>query len=187
MNKRIIQSTLCGPIIILWDIVGQAPRIKRVLLSKPSTSALDRVAERYPDIQESSCPQIDHVVSGILKLLEGKPIEFPLKFVDLDICGKFRQKVLRAEHAIPRGSVSTYKRIAVYLGVPGGARAVGNALATNPFPLIVPCHRAIRSDLTLGGYQGGLKMKQALLEHEGITFDSVGRVQCKHFHYEKQD
>jgi methylated-DNA-[protein]-cysteine S-methyltransferase len=72
--------------------------------------------------------------------------------------------------------VSTYRRIAGHLGVPGGARAVGNALATNPFPIVIPCHRAIRSDGTLGGYQGGLVMKRALLEQEGVDIDERGRV-----------
>ena len=62
---------------------------------------------------------------------------------------------------------------------------MGNALANNPFPLIVPCHRAIRSDRHLGGYQGGVKMKRALLEKEGIPFDDAGRVACAQFHYER--
>lgn len=117
-------------------------------------------------------------------LLEGASIDFSLDIADLDLCGEFQQRVLRAEHAIPRGAVSTYKLIAAHLGVPDGARAVGNALAQNPFPLIVPCHRAIRSDRKLGGYQGGLEMKRALLAKEGITFDGSGRVQCSRFHYE---
>jgi methylated-DNA-[protein]-cysteine S-methyltransferase len=53
---------------------------------------------------------------------------------------------------------------------------VGNALATNPFPIVIPCHRAIRSDGTLGGYQGGLAMKRALLEQEGVDLDERGKV-----------
>jgi methylated-DNA-[protein]-cysteine S-methyltransferase len=56
-------------------------------------------------------------------------------------------------------------------------------LANNPFPIIVPCHRAIRSDRTLGGYQGGLEMKRALLEGEGIRFDSKARVLVGSMHY----
>jgi methylated-DNA-[protein]-cysteine S-methyltransferase len=74
----------------------------------------------------------------------------------------------------------------MHLGKPNGVRAVGNALANNPFPLIVPCHRAIRSDCHLGGYQGGLEMKRALLTKEGISFDSVGRVKCSRLHYDHQ-
>jgi len=69
------------------------------------------------------------------------------------------------------------------VGRPNGARAVGNALANNPFPVIVPCHRAIRTDRSLGGYQGGFKMKRTLLEMEGIDFDDTGRVAAKGFFY----
>jgi methylated-DNA-[protein]-cysteine S-methyltransferase len=94
----------------------------------------------------------------------------------MDLCPGFQRRVLLAEHGIPRGSVSSYSRIASHLGVERGARAVGSALATNPFPILIPCHRAIRSDGTLGGYQGGLKMKRTLLEMEGVAFDGSGRV-----------
>ncbi len=84
-----------------------------------------------------------------------------------DLCSVFQQQVLRAVSAIPRGKVRTYQFIAKQIGKPKAARAVGRALATNPFPLIIPCHRVIRSDGKLGGYQGGLKMKKALLRKEG--------------------
>lgn len=95
----------------------------------------------------------------------------------------FQQSVLRAEHAVPRGRVSTYGLIAARLGNPRAVRAVGNALATNPFPIIVPCHRAIRTGGELGGYQGGSAMKRVLLEREGIVFDAGGRAVVRRFHY----
>ncbi len=60
---------------------------------------------------------------------------------------------------------------------------MGNALATNPFPIIVPCHRAIRTGGELGGYQGGPRMKRVLLEREGIVFDPAGRAVIRRFHY----
>lgn len=101
----------------------------------------------------------------------------------MDLCPDFQRRVLLAEHAIPRGRVSTYARIAAHLGVERGARAVGSALAANPFPILIPCHRAIRSDRTLGGYQGGLEMKRTLLEMEGLSFESSGRVSVQRFYY----
>ena len=183
MDKKTIQSTPYGSAVIIWSVSGLGIKIVRVLLSKPATSAIELASELYPVAHESSCREIDSVASGICSLLEGEPIDFPLDVADLSMCGDFQQRVLRAEHAIPRGCVSTYKLIAANLGIPGGARAVGNALANNPFPLIVPCHRAIRSDCGIGGYQGGLEMKRSLLSKEGIVFDDSGRVKCSGFHY----
>ncbi|MFH1910729.1 MAG: MGMT family protein, partial [Pseudomonadota bacterium] len=77
---------------------------------------------------------------------------------------------------IPRGRVMTYGGLAAKLGLPGGARAVGNALAGNPFPLVIPCHRVVRSGGDLGGFGGGTDMKKALLMLEGVVFDRQGRV-----------
>ena len=185
MNRKIIKSTPFGPVGVIWTGLNDNPKIIRIFLSKPGLSAADQVSELYPNSQASSCAEIDDVTTAIKGLLEGGEIEFSLDIADLSLCTEFQQFVLRAEHRIPRGSISTYRLIAEYLGKKNGARAVGNALANNPFPLIVPCHRAIRSDRHLGGYQGGLEMKRALLEKEGILFDDTGRVTCVQFHYER--
>jgi len=184
MNKKIVKSTPFGDVGIVWTTTGRGPTIIRVLLSKPVLSAESRVSELYPNVRTASCAEINAVASGIRRLLQGDSVEFSLDIADLSLCGEFQQRVLRSEHGIPRGSVSTYRLIATHLGKPNGARAVGNALANNPFPLIVPCHRAIRSDRHLGGYQGGLEMKRALLTKEGITFDNAGRVKSSRFNYE---
>lgn len=185
MKKKIIKSTPFGPVGVIWVDLNDNPKIVRILLSKPGLSAEARVSELYPDSLVSSCAEIDHLASAIKGLLEGEAIEFSLDVADLSLCTEFQLLVLRAEHRIPRGSVSTYQLIAEYLGIRNGARAVGNALANNPFPLIVPCHRAIRSDRHLGGYQGGLEMKRALLGKEEISFDNAGRVVCAQFHYQR--
>ena len=81
------------------------------------------------------------------------------------------------ERKIPRGEVRSYSWLDRRIGKPGAARAVGNALSTNPFPLIIPCHRAVRSNGRIGGFQGGPTMKRELLEMEGVTFRTSGRVQ----------
>ena len=183
MNKKIIKSTPFGPICVIWFVLNESPLIAHILLSRPGLSAEDQASELYPDSKKSSCKEIDAIADSIKAYLEGEDVKFSLKFVDLSQCTKFQQSVLRAEHAIPRGSVSTYGLIAAHLGIRGGARAVGNALASNPFPLIVPCHRAIRSDLHIGGFQSGTEMKRALLEKEGVIFDEAEKVICKRLHY----
>lgn len=182
-NASIIMPTPYGSVAIVWVPADRRPTIIRVLLSTPSSSAEDRVSHLYPTARAASCAEIDAVAHGMKRLLEGEPVDFSLGLVDLDPCGEFQRQVLRAEHQIPRGSVSTYGLIAAHLGKPKGARAVGNALATNPFPLIVPCHRAIRSDRSLGGYQGGIDMKRSLLGKEGISFDDRGRAEVSRLYY----
>jgi len=182
MNKKIIKSTPFGTICIIWSVTNKIPRIVRVLISKPGLSAEGQASELYPNSKTSSCAEIDAIAASIKAHLEGKAVEFSLDIADFTLCSTFEQSVLRATYSIPRGSVSTYQGIAASLGIPKGARAVGNALAGNPFPLIVPCHRVIRSDRHIGGYGGGIEMKRALLEREGIIFDHAGRKEAKAIH-----
>ncbi len=80
----------------------------------------------------------------------------------------FDEKVSRLLCRIPRGRVTTYKQIAIALGRPNAARAVGNACSRNPNAPSVPCHRVVRSNGSLGGYAKGAKKKKALLRAEGI-------------------
>jgi methylated-DNA-[protein]-cysteine S-methyltransferase len=184
MNKATIPSTPFGPVVVVWSPIQGEPKVRRVILSRPDRPATDEVSRLFAEADASSCPEIDALCAEIAASLSGWRIRFSLAQVQLTDCPPFQQAVLRAEHAIPCGCVSTYGLLATHLGKPGSARAVGNALAGNPFPIIVPCHRAIRSDRTLGGYQGGLKMKRALLENEGITFDVHGKVLPGQMHYQ---
>lgn len=186
MKKKIIKLTPFGPVAVIWSKFDGSPRIVRVLLSTPELSAEDQAPRLYPHSQASSCAEIDAVAAAIKAFLEGENFVFPLDVVDLKPCTAFQKAVLRAEHQIPWGSVSTYRLIAGHLGRENGARPVGNALANNPFPLIVPCHRAIRSDRHPGGFQGGLDMKRALLRNEGIAFDKAGRVVGALLHYQRK-
>jgi methylated-DNA-[protein]-cysteine S-methyltransferase len=186
MKKTMIPSTPFGAVVIVWSFFGDLPKIVRILLSTPEVSAKIRVSRLYPDSEASSCAEINAVAGDIGAFLKGEDVQFSLDVVDLSSCSPFQQSVLRAEHRIPRGKVSTYHLIASHLGKRNGARAVGNALANNPFPIVVPCHRAIRSDRSLGGFQGGLDMKRALLRNEGIDFDKFGRVLIGRFHYERE-
>jgi methylated-DNA-[protein]-cysteine S-methyltransferase len=185
-NKKIIKSTPFGSVCVVWHLSNNLPRVVHVLLSRPGLSSEDRASQLFPDSRKSSCAEIDKIAVSIKAYLNGEAIVFSLDITDFTLCSVFRQSVLRAEYSIPRGSVSTYRLIASHLGIPNGARAVGNALANNPFPIIIPCHRAIRSNGHLGGFQGGIEMKRALLEKEGIGFDHAGRVICNQFHYSQK-
>jgi len=81
---------------------------------------------------------------------------------------EFQARVLELVSKIPKGKVTTYKEVARALGSPRSCRAVGNALARNPHPLEIPCHRVVRSDGKIGGYKLGSKRKARLLVDEGV-------------------
>lgn len=88
--------------------------------------------------------------------------------LDWALVGPFGRRVLRATAAIPFGETRTYAQVAAAAGSPHGSRAAGNALGANPIPIIVPCHRVLRSGGGLGGYTGGLHRKELLLRIEGV-------------------
>ena len=156
--------------------------IVRVLLSSPGRSADDQVGRLYPEAQLEACAAIDAVAVAMQAFLAGEPMVFSPGVLTLNMCTAFQALGLRAVQEIPRGSVMTYKSLSAQLGQQNGARAMGNALAHNPFPLLIPCHRVLCSDLHLGGYQGGQEMKRALLLMEGINFNKSARAICAPLH-----
>ena len=132
---------------------------------------------------QMSCESILELGERIQSFLNGEPVKFELDIIAFEICSTFQRRVLLAEYGIPRGWVSTYGRISKRLGIAKGARAVGRVLSRNPFPIIIPCHRAIRSNGQLGGFQGGLRMKKVLLEHEGVSVSNEGKVLTTKMYY----
>jgi methylated-DNA-[protein]-cysteine S-methyltransferase len=88
--------------------------------------------------------------------------------------GPFGRKVLRVTSEIPYGGVLSYREVASDAGSPRGSRAAGNALGSNPVPIIVPCHRVLHAGGGLGGYGGGLDRKRWLLELEGALAPRMG-------------
>jgi methylated-DNA-[protein]-cysteine S-methyltransferase len=183
MNVTFVRRTPFGPVALVWSEFGGSPKVVRILLSSPEGAADDRAVPLFPGSRHRSCREIDELSACVRAFLEGEAVSFSLDIAALSVRPIFQQRVLRAEHAIPRGSVSAYGLIAARLGASRAARAVGHALATNPFPILVPCHRAVRTDGSLGGFQGGPAMKRALLALEGVPFDASGRVSVPRFFY----
>jgi len=96
---------------------------------------------------------------------ERRRFEIP---IDWALTRGFVRKVLRATARIPYGDVHTYGQVAARAGSARAYRAAGNALGSNPIPIVVPCHRVIQSNGRLGGYTGGVRRKEFLLELEGV-------------------
>lgn len=103
----------------------------------------------------------------IKSVLEGKKIPKRLRCIDGSGLSEFARRVLNRCAKIKPGEVMSYGKLARAIGKSKGARAVGQVMANNPFPLLIPCHRVVAKDGRLGGFSGGLKMKIRLLESEG--------------------
>jgi methylated-DNA-[protein]-cysteine S-methyltransferase len=118
-----------------------------------------------PRVLESPA-RLDEARRELDRYFEGKLREFEIP-LDWRLTRGFYRKVLRATARIPYGQTRSYSEMAKRAGSPRAVRATGTALGSNPLPIIVPCHRVLRSGGALGGYGGGLETKQALLELEG--------------------
>ena len=171
-----VHPSVFGTFSIVWRETEAGPRIFRIFLSNERASSEDLVHALIPGARFGSQPALAELAQDMQRFLRGEPVSFELGLTAIADCPEFQRRVLIAEYGIRRGWVSTYALIAAHLGVANGARAVGTALARNPFPILIPCHRAIRSDGTLGGYQGGLAMKRALLGLEGVQVSADGKV-----------
>jgi methylated-DNA-[protein]-cysteine S-methyltransferase len=123
---------------------------------------------RPADADADPPPGIRRAIDGIVSLLAGGPAKLESVDVDLEACESFDRRVYALTRAIPAGETRTYGELARRLGEPD-ARAVGAALARNPVPIIVPCHRVIAADGGLRGFSapGGIETKRRLLEIEG--------------------
>ena len=126
---------------------------------------LERLLGEHGDV-----PILRSALDGVRRALDryfaGRRLDFDVT-VDLNGLPRFQRRVLDATARIPAGRVATYTQMATQAGSPRASRAAGNALHTNPVAIIVPCHRVLRADGSLGGYGGGLPIKEWLLQHEG--------------------
>lgn len=153
-------DTPLGVCAVRWTDEG----ISSVRLPSAGTASLPRLADD-PEVPD----RVRAAIDGIVAVMGGASLD--LRFVDLDEHGidAFRRAVYAATRAIPPGSTVTYGEIAREIDRPDGARDVGAALASNPFPIVVPCHRVVGANGKLTGFSapGGLATKRRMLELEG--------------------
>jgi methylated-DNA-[protein]-cysteine S-methyltransferase len=129
-------------------------------------SVLERLSRRIsPRIVETPAP-LDPVRRELEEYFSGRRRTFELP-LDWMLVGGFGRRVLRATSEIPYGGVLSYAEVAAEAGSPRGSRAAGNALGSNPIPIVIPCHRVLRTGGAIGGYGGGPERKRWLLELEG--------------------
>lgn len=147
-----------GALAAVFDYVDQAGEPVLALGRDSRAAGLERALARYFDGVEES-------------------FDLP---VDWSVYTPFQRRVLQVVQRIPRGRTLSYGEVAVLAECPGGARAAGGALGSNRTLLVVPCHRVVRSDGTLGGFTGGLSWKVALLRMEGLD-PAAGIISCENF------
>lgn len=184
--KYRVFNTLIGEIAIVWD---ENEILKQIVLPDFKTRKHNYGDMDYHGVLHEVHPSnyISEVMSNIKDIVMGKNIHFELKQLDLSNLTPFQRKVLEKQNEIPHGKVTTYKKLAELIDRPHSARPVANTLAANPFPLVIPCHRTLKSDWTIGGYNGTNNgyYKQFILENEGIQLENG--VVKKKYHYPAED
>lgn len=153
------------PVGIL-GLAASGAGLRHVEFTRDEDRFVARLLARYGDRPIVRSDGLDRVRRALARYFDRKQLGFDVR-VDLAGLSDFDRRVLKVTARVPVGHVATYAEIAAQAGSPRGMRAAGNALNRNPVAIIVPCHRVLRSDGSLGGYGGGLPVKEYLLRHEG--------------------
>jgi methylated-DNA-[protein]-cysteine S-methyltransferase len=157
-------------------LVAVTPRgvVRVSYVSEIADQVLAELAERVSPRVLRLPRRTDVVRRELDEYFAGSRQQFDIA-VDWSLVRGFAQGVLRATAGVPFGQVTTYRQMAEAAGSPRASRAAGNALGSNPIPIVVPCHRVLHSGGGLGGYAGGLERKKLLLTLEGSLVKDVQR------------
>lgn len=163
----LLASSPIGP---LWVAVSERG-LAVVEWSMPRENFSRFIVHRFHCMVDYDESRTSESLRQIKEYLAGTRCQFDLP-LDLSTSSVFQRSVLNLTSQIPYGHTSTYKDIAIQLGKMNAARAVGRVEATNPIPLVIPCHRVLGSDGTLHGYggPGGIRLKAWLLELERQSY-----------------
>ncbi len=150
-------NTAAGWVGILSSTSG----LRRVILPRKSAREVrELLADAVPAPDDTA-----DLAARFQAFFSGHRVDFPDR-LDFSGATPFQRRVWRAARQIPYGQTRSYQWVASQIGQPGAARAVGQALAKNPFPVIIPCHRVLASGGGLGGFSAGIEMKKLLLDLE---------------------
>ena len=141
-------------------------RLVRIFLPCATKKQLNEKLEGMRVSRERHPEQLTALARTIENYYRGGHLPIPWEYFDFSAYTANQIKVYREVAKIPYGQVRSYGDIAVRAGMPGASRFVGNCMARNPYPIFIPCHRVIRGDGSLGGFGGGLDLKQKMLDLE---------------------
>lgn len=154
--------TVFGPGCFVWS----GEKLHGVFLASGLITAEQRMKKAFPDALPGRGDFGDAVSAKLSGIAAGVQGVVSLRSLNFGTISQFRKVVLFALSDVYRGETISYGKLAEKAGYSGAGRAVGNVMSSNPFPLIIPCHRVIRADGSPGSYQGGTAMKMYLLEVE---------------------
>ncbi len=167
LNHHIVFETQFGYCAVLFR---ENPfSLVRTLLPATSKDNLKKMVDKKVWGISGFHPQAASISKAIIDYFAGKPLDpmaLSWNFLDMTHMTPLHEHVLRITSEIPYGQVRSYKNIAETLKRPKAYRYVGSCLAKNPFPIIIPCHRVVRSDLSVGKFGGGSEMKRKMIEME---------------------
>lgn len=163
----VAHDTYDSPLGPLTVVVTRRGLLRLSYSGEPIEAQLDDLADRISPRILASPERTDGVRRQLDEYFSGARHRFDVP-IDWRLVRGFAGAVLRATANIPFGGVSTYREVATEAGSPNAYRAAGNALGSNPIPIVVPCHRVLHAGGGLGGYTGGLDRKRYLLTLEGV-------------------
>lgn len=161
-ERHLMFSTTFGDMAILYR--DNPFLMTEILLPRADTDELISDAHKWG--KPGYHPNADIVAEAICDYFNGKIIGVPYEWMDMGSLTALQQQVLMRVAHIPYGQTRSYKAIAQEIGRPNACRFVGTSVAKNPFPLLIPCHRVVRTDGRIGKFGGGTEMKQQLLDLE---------------------
>lgn len=165
-NRSKLHFYLVDTVAGWLGVVGSPDGLRGIILPQASIELVCEVVMRkYGIVQVDSSAYFGTLPQRLKSYFNGNYTEFPDK-LDLSSATDFQRSIWEKTRTIPYGETRSYSWVASEAGYRKASRAAGNALGDNPFPVIVPCHRVIRNDGGLGGFTGGIEVKEYLLQLE---------------------
>ena len=164
MTCYLIFITPLGHMAVIYRVTPFA--VIKILLPSQDKKGLVHAVETFGRQPTGFHDKAFKVKESIIDYFKGKPVSSPWGWLETGGLTKLQKSVLACTADIPYGELRSYKDIAVAVGRARAYRFVGTTLANNPFPILIPCHRVIRSDRSFGRFGGGSDMKRKLIELE---------------------
>lgn len=165
-----------GEVLVAHGLPGSADTAASSARTPDSFSTSIPVTSNSPETDSPRTPDEKKLIRQLEDYLSGKKTVFDLDGITLDRSRwtPFQTRIAEALAAVPYGTTITYSELASTAGHPRAYRAVGNCMAANPYPVIIPCHRVVRSGGSLGNFSAGIEWKIRLLGLEGRHFPEMG-------------